>query len=173
MDAKDRLTFDSEDIELETSCLFSNQWNTACGKRVFDWYEAIYPNRKIKEGHYLDITDEMRQIRQTTLVCGYCGKNYPNGKPGFCNACLDSEYLKESDLALLRLLPVALKFPTREPLTDSERATLLPQYVSAANLGNDSRAVKAKQDTRKRVEKKHREKKTGKRGMSIAEWFGF
>ena len=42
--AKDRLTFDSEDIELETKFLFSNQWNTACGKRVFDHYEGIFYN---------------------------------------------------------------------------------------------------------------------------------
>lgn len=160
MPGKDRLTFDSPDIELETSCLFSNQWNTACGKRVFDWYEAIYPNRKIKEGHYLEITDEMRAIRQTTLVCGYCGRNYPNGTAGtFCKSCLDSEYLKETDLHLLRLLPVAYKFSDRDPLTDTERVELLPQYVARQTIGNDSRAVKAKLRTRQNVEKKYCEKR--------------
>lgn len=40
-----------------------NQWNTADGLRVFDWSEAIYPNKDIKEGAYLEITPEMTEAR--------------------------------------------------------------------------------------------------------------
>ena len=152
-------------IELETNFLFSNQWNTTADSpthpnaRVFDWYEEFMPrgmNKDIKSGHWLEITEEMRAIRQSTLVCGYCGKHYPNGKPGFCSACLDSSFLKESDLNLLRLLPVALCMPTRDPLADAERAELLPQYIIRQTTGKDSRAVKALAATRRRIEDKFR-----------------
>jgi hypothetical protein len=154
-------------IELDPTFLFSNQWNTTPDSpthpnaRVFDWYEEFEPcgNKKIKSGHWLEITDEMRAIRQTTLVCGYCGKHYPNGQPGFCTACLDSPYLKETELHLLRLLPVALKFPTREPLTDSERTDLLPRYIERQTTGNESRALKAKESTRRRVIEKYTKEK--------------
>jgi hypothetical protein len=101
----------------------------------------------------------MRAIRQTTLVCGYCGKHYPNGQAGFCQACLDSPYLKESDLFLLRLLPVALHFPTREPLTEAERTELLPRYISRQTSGSESRALKARQASFRRIEEKYRKEK--------------
>jgi hypothetical protein len=142
-----------EDIELETDFLFSNQWNSTTS-RVFDWYEPIYQNRHIKSGHWLEITDEMRAIRSNTLVCGYCGKHWRHASFShhflFCDACLDSPYLKESDLHLLRLLPVSLFRPKREPLTDAERTELLPKYIARQTTGRDSRAVlrrvKARED---------------------------
>jgi hypothetical protein len=154
-------------VELETSFLFGNQWNTSeispepfRNFRVFDWYEPIYPNRKIKAGHYLDITAEMIAVRGTTLQCGYCGKLYANGKPGFCSACLDSPYLKEKELHLLRLLPVAESFgANRAELTAEERAELLPLYVERQTTGKDSRALKARQAQFRRIEEKYQKEK--------------
>lgn len=99
-------------IELDTEYIFSNQWNTKptstseSGLRVFDWAEAIYPNRSIKEGYYLDLTDEMKHIREITYKCGYCGKQYVAPDNLYCNACLDSRYLKPQDLNRLRLVAV-------------------------------------------------------------------
>jgi hypothetical protein len=152
---------------LETSCLFGNQWNTSedspepfKNHRVFDWYEPIYTNRSIKAGHYLDITSEMISVRQTTLQCGYCGKLYVEGKPGFCSACLDSPYLKQEELPLLRLLPVADSFgANRAPLTPEESAELLPLYVSRQTTGSESRALKARQAQFQRIEEKYRKEK--------------
>jgi len=153
---KKRLTFDTPDIELETNFLFSNQWNTVCGKRVFDHYEGIYRNNKVKEGHWLEITEEMREIRRNTLVCGFCG-HYRQAAQGyiFCSDCLDSPYLKETELCLLRLKPVEQHHPRREPLTVAESAWLLPQYVDRQTKGNDSRAVKAKKDKRVEIKFKY------------------
>lgn len=147
-----------EDIELETEFLFSNQWNTTSGHRIFDWYEAIISNRDLKRGHWLEITDEMRKIRNSTLVCGYCGKYEPedSGKT-FCEKCLDSPYLKETDLNLLRLLPVALHFPHRSPITEAEEKELLPKYIDRQTKGADSRAVQQKANQRKRVQEKYEE----------------
>jgi hypothetical protein len=136
-------------LTLETAHLFSDQWNTApiegvseMGMRVFDWAQD-YPidfSKKVKRGHWLEQTEEMREIRQNTLTCGYCGKYEPaaSGKK-FCGKCLENEYLKASDLHLTRLLPVATTRATREPLTEEERAELMPQYVKAQTVGNSER----------------------------------
>ncbi len=160
-------------ITLETACIFSDQWNSDKG-RVFDWYEGIYPNRRIKDGHYLEITEEMRQVRRETLKCGYCGKHYQTAdNPGeFCSACLDSEYLKESELHLLRLRPAGEWNTDRPVLTDEERATLLPLYVQRQTTGNDSRAVQRKAKIRRSVIDKYtRNQKTNETEYKGFIWF--
>lgn len=144
---------DGKTLQLETRFLFADQWNTAPiegisdkGLRVHDWAQD-YPvdfSSSIKRGHWLRQTDRMRAIRRETRVCGYCGKNYPSGTArgeSFCTACIGSEYLKETELHLLRLLPVAMHLPKRAPLTDAERALLLPLYTAQQTKGNDARAV--------------------------------
>lgn len=128
-------------ITLETAHIFYNQWNSAeCG-RVFDWYEAIYPNKNIKAGHWLEQTDEMVAVRRDTLKCGYCGKQEPvTAGLTFCPHCLDSEYLKPEGLHLTRLLPAGASFRTRRaPLTDEERAELMPRYHEAQGIGKTRR----------------------------------
>lgn len=103
---------DGKAIELETEYLFNNQWNTAPtetsdkGLRVFDWSEAIYPNKKIKEGMYLDQAEEMQTIRKETYECNYCGAKYNLPTQQFCDKCLGSEHLTEDNLKLLFLTPV-------------------------------------------------------------------
>lgn len=142
------------EVTLETAHLFENQWNTAPipdvseqGYRVFDWAEDYMPQgmrKTIKRGHYLDITEDMREIRRNTHTCGYCGAHEPaqNGYV-FCPHCLGSEYLKRDDLALLRMLPVDASFNTkRAPLTDAESAHLLPLYKEAQLHGTSARDKK-------------------------------
>ncbi len=159
------------EYELETKHLFSDQWN-GTEYRLFDWYEAIYPNTHLKKGYWLEITDEMRAIRQQTLTCGWCGKNYPPGidHGTFCSACLDGPHLTEDRLHLLRLLPVAERMPERAELTEAERAELLPRYVERQTTGNDSRAVVKAKKIREDVERKHKNKieaaETEYRGMT-------
>jgi hypothetical protein len=135
----------AEEVDLETNFLFENQWNetTESGnRRLFDWYEAIYPNNKVKHGHWLEITPEMTAIREQTLTCGYCGKFVKSVEPHLwhCEKCLGSEYLKEKDLGLLRLLPVACKnHKVSLAMTDDERAEIMPRWKEAQGLGNVSR----------------------------------
>jgi len=131
---------ETEQVELDPTFLFANQWNEAGdkGRRLFDWYEAIYPNRQVKNGHWLEITPEMEAIREQTLTCGYCGKYIPVSEPHkwHCEKCLGSQYLKETDLGLLRLLPVVSKNQdVSRTLTDAERAEILPAYNEAQGLG--------------------------------------
>jgi hypothetical protein len=148
------------EITLDATYLFANQWNTVAtddgnGHRVFDWAEdAIFyngrENHNVRRGHWLEQTDEMRAIRRETLKCGYCGKQITRtalaqrtdalSVLGFCAQCIDSEYLKDEDLRLLRLEPVAAEFGTpRAPITDEERAVILPLYVDAQVHGATER----------------------------------
>jgi hypothetical protein len=120
-------------IELETEFLFNNQWNTnknSLNLRVFDWAEEIYANKDIKEGYYMDITPEMKEIRQNTFKCGYCGKQYykPGKNKTFCLDCLDYEYLKEDNLKLLRLYSVANDNNEYPELSEKELNYLIPKF---------------------------------------------
>lgn len=149
-------------ITLETEHIFNDQWNTApidgvteLGLRVFDWALDFEPNgsKHIKRGHYLDQTDEMREIRRNTVKCGYCGHQERAQKGNvFCPACLDSEYLKSDDLKLLRLVPVDEDVPSRQfpELTSVERDYLLPLYWQAQKQGatelGRARIAKARAD---------------------------
>ena len=147
---------ETEEVELSTKFLFNNQWNEAGGGncRLFDWYEAIFPNRNIKEGHWLEITPEMAAIRENTLTCGYCGKYVKVDEPHkwHCEKCLGSQYLKEKDLRLLRLLPVDIKNKNISLcMTDKELAEILLLYKEAQGLGQIASEIAAKSHNRKRV----------------------
>ncbi len=128
---------DGKEIKLETNFIFTNQWNTAptetskIGLRVFDWTQMFTTNDYFKKGYYLDITPEMTEIRQKTYVCGFCGKQYNLPKTKFCLNCLKSQYLKDSELHLLRLRPVSESDSPFPPLSKEEKDYLLPLYEEA------------------------------------------
>ncbi|MCP4597021.1 hypothetical protein [Neptuniibacter sp.] len=155
---------DGQTVTLEPKHLFDNQWNTAptstseSGLRVFDWAEGILPNRNIKQGQWLGLTPKMVAIRKNTLKCGYCGKQY-QAQQGyvFCGACLDSEYLEEKELHLLRLMPICETWDNRAKLTQAERGWLVPQYVKAQTEGLTARG-KARIKKKYSDIKKHRDK---------------
>ncbi|NCD11246.1 MAG: hypothetical protein EOL93_01735 [Epsilonproteobacteria bacterium] len=96
-----------EDISIETDHLFNNQFNADCetlkNHRVFDWFEKLIDNNKIKDGYYIVPTYELCDLLCSTFKCGYCGKQYNSAGDGFCHACLDSQYLKSKELHLLQL----------------------------------------------------------------------
>lgn len=156
---------DSQQIALETRHLFDNQWNTAPipgvsdkGLRVFDWaLDASGGGLRLpawcKQGHYLEQTDAMREIRRNTVACGYCGRQEAAAKGSvFCPACLDSAYLKESDVraGATRLRAVDEGRNNWQALTEAESAYLLPVYKEAQLHGTTERGkariAKAKAD---------------------------
>jgi len=154
---------DNKNIDLETKHLFNNQWNTAPikegenGLRVFDWSETIVPNKDIKIGMWLEQTSEMKEIRENTTACGFCGHQFAAQKGYiFCPDCLDSEYLNKSELYLLRLMPVIKKGVQgkRKPLSKAEYENLKPQYIKAQTTGKNSRALNKKK--RLLIEKKEK-----------------
>lgn len=146
----------TSEVEIEPKHLFQNQWNTTTS-RVFDWFE-VYPvnasEKSIKRGHWLEITPEMDAIRHNTLKCGYTGQQYPASKGWTFNlspAGLGSEYLKESELWRLRLVPIwdTDKEGARPELTESERALLLPLYRELQKEGAKTRAGAKKAEERR------------------------
>lgn len=151
-------------VELEEAHLFGNQWHTAPipgvykkGIRVFDWAED-YPidfDKAIKRGHYLVITDEMREILRNTHKCGYCGAQEPAQKEyAFCPHCLGSSYLTEDNLHLTRMRP-ADATGDRARLTEAERAYLLPLYQDAQLRGQGARGIAAAKAAREKIEAKY------------------
>ena len=155
---------DGQTIQLETKFLFENQWNTArtttseSGLRVFDWAENIYPNKNLKVGMWLEQTEEMIDIRNNTLSCGYCGAQYDReGAPVFCDSCLNSEYLKEHDLFLLRLVSIADSRKDRPEITSKEKKSLLPRYIRAQITGMSDRDKRRAAADRAKIEKDYKD----------------
>lgn len=155
-----------KEVELETEHLFDNQWNTAPiegltenGLRVFDWQDASFPDvEHVRQVQWLEQTDEMREVRHNTLKCGYCGKQRARANaPEFCNQCMDSPYLTEDNLFLLRLQPVDSGLHTkRAPLSEEELARMLPRYRDAQLRGLSERAAAAREKRHERILSKHK-----------------
>lgn len=174
---------DGQTITLETDFLFENQWNTAPeeegknGWRVFDWAEdaLFYPNGRenltTRRGYWIEQTPEMREVRRNTNTCGYCGKFQPaaNGSV-FCMACIDSPYLKASELHLTRLRPVDTPFNVNRPeLTQAEKDHLIPLYKEAQTKGTTERgkvyAAKKRSDAAEKCERAIRNATTERDGF--------
>lgn len=158
----DDSSVESGSVHLECRHLFDNQWNTTSdspsnpGRRVFDWYETIVPNDKIRIGHYLEITDEIRQLRDDVLKCGYCGNHeWKNTGMEFCDSCLGSEYLGEDDLHLTRLLPISSGFgQRREKLSEEELAERLPKYAQYQSEALSIRQKREAEESRNSIIRK-------------------
>lgn len=162
---------DGKRITLDTEHLFNNQWNTLNLNaekdgygyiRIFDWSEAIYPNKSIKEGMWLEQTPDMRAIRRDTCRCGWCGKNYNKPEQEFCNVCLGDEHLKESDLFLLRLTSISegLKNPKF-----TVPQSLITEYRERQRLGRAFRANKKLEDKKAELKKELEKANTEYRAM--------
>jgi len=165
---------DGREIELETAHVFSNQWNTAPidgfsekGYRVFDWAQD-YPinfSKSIKRGHYLDQTTEMDEVRRNRKKCGYCG-HQETAQTGhvFCPKCIGSEYLKADELHLTRMQYVTDE-GKRAPLTDAERAHLMPLYIAAQTKKVKAETEKARAEVIDKCEKAVKNAETERDGF--------
>ena len=149
---------DGQEITLELKHVFNNQWNTGptetseSGLRVFDWAEPIYENKQVKEGMWLEQTPEMQEVRDNTNACGYCGyQTRAQRGDVFCPMCLDSEYLKESELHLTRMQAVS-NTKSRVPLTQAEKEHLLSKFKEAQIFGSTERGKKRIAALREKLE---------------------
>lgn len=147
-------------VHIETDYLFNNQFNTKEGLRVMLWSEYIYPNKDIKKGYYLEMTQELKEALDTTFKCGYCGKQYTKEEHkdlSFCNSCLDSEYLTKENLFLLRLKAISDE-RERLPLNDCDKEALEKAYTEAQIKGISERVIKKIKEKYERIEKEHKDK---------------
>lgn len=132
------------EIELETDTLFGNQWNTApiegkseSGLRVFDWaqdprYHFEGHNPYIKQGHYLEQTPEMSEVRHNRFKCGYCGHQTDTPDGEFHSSCWASPHCNETAIRLTRYRRVSLDRSYESPeLTEQELEVVKPLYVQA------------------------------------------
>ncbi|AAQ63387.1 hypothetical protein Nazgul11 [Burkholderia phage BcepNazgul] len=154
---------DGQTIVFDTTHLFSDQWNTSDteggetlrGKRLFPWSEYEYPNKRIKEGYWFLVTDDMREALDHAVKCGYCGHQEDRAiGNAFCPSCYGSQYLKPDDLYLTRLLPVSSK-AKRPTLSKAEREALMPRYVQAQLHGATERDKARIEKEKDRIEAKY------------------
>lgn len=149
---------DGVPVTLEAEHLFGNQWNTAPADvagnlRVFNWAQD-YPahfDKRIKRGHYLAITEEMRAALHDNVKCRYCGHMEPAAiGHTFCPKCIGSEYLTEKDLKLTRLMRID-EAGNAPDLTEEEAADLLPRWRAAQGLGKENRENLATSKRRREI----------------------
>jgi len=142
------------EVVLTTSTLFNNQWNVAGdsptnpGARAFTWALDVYSGGRgfYKTGHYLVVTDEMKDLLHKRHVCGYCGHQVDSDADlTFCpsESCIGSQYLKADQLHLTRMKRVDDPNPTRDPLTKAEEGHLLPKYEAAQANTRETRRLAA------------------------------
>lgn len=136
---------DGQAVTLELKHVFDNQWNTGptpsseSGLRIFDWAEPVFHNEDYKTGQWLEQTAEMREARDNTMACGYCGyQTRAQRGDVFCPKCIDSEYLQEKNLPLTRMRAVS-DAGRRAELTEAEAGHLLPLYREAQIHGSTER----------------------------------
>ena len=143
---------------VETKFLFSNQYNTAEGFRIFEVSTLLHRGARSNwdkrgEGYYIsEGIEAIRACQDRVEVCGYCGKQYIDSVATVCRACLGSAHLKETDLHLLQLLPVRTPYRVERKLTPEVLATLLPQWKTAQGLGEITRAEEKKSRNRQKVD---------------------
>ncbi len=130
--------------EIETGHLFSNQFNTVDGLRIFLWSEAIFPNKNIKEGYYLTGTSDLMDLVNARLSCGYTGQQFTDSEllGTFNLDALSSQHLTEDCIHLLRIAPITQS--NRKELTVEEMEYILPLYTDAQIHGTNARSVARK-----------------------------
>lgn len=125
-------SFKTFDIEIDTSFVSDcQQWNTSDTSpnfqsfRVHNWRVEHGPGLTSHRGYWIDITDEMKEILQSTFHCGFCSYSTTNIGNGFCPSCLGSEYLVQDNYPLLRLKPYSDE-RDYSPLTEKELEIVVP-----------------------------------------------
>ena len=117
-------------VELDNEFLFSNQFNTFSGYRLFDY--AVHDS--MKKGYFLDLDSKMRldEMRSARYACGYCGKQYvatdAESESHWCHNCLGSRYLREDELWLTELFPV-LKYGINDRENRMKNHSKVPQSI--------------------------------------------
>jgi hypothetical protein len=142
-------TLSGQEVELDTKHIFSDQWNTTDGRRVFDHHVENVPNERIKSGHYLVITEEMKRIRRETFQCGFCGAQYKH--EGYCTACRGNEYLTPEHYHLLQLKDCTTRNHERDTLPAVVLAAVAKEQAEATRARRELRALRLRQQADKTI----------------------
>lgn len=134
-------------LEVDTQFLFKDQLNTApvkgisdSGLRLHFWNQIEHPNQDIKEGYYLELSEEFKTLLSTRHACGFCGAQYDDKGQGYCLKCLGSEALAEENLPLLQLVPINGK--RLKKLPPELKAEIMPLYIERQTVMQKEKADK-------------------------------
>ena len=164
----------NREIHLKTDYLFDDQWSTEEGFRLHNKTEFEWPALHIKEGYYIRQNPQMIAVLQSTAKCGYCGHQAPVGEKDFCDKCISSPYLDESNLYLLRMEPIedpvrrsreVVKASQRVPLTQEELAIVMPRYVEAQTKVQQKKEKELRATIKRNLEQKIELAETDAKGM--------
>ena len=147
---------------IETEILFSNQFNTKEGFRVWFWQEITdheVTNLTVRYGYYLEFKPDdlayLKNLLARRVVCGYCGNQYTKehttDKNGICYTCAGSKYLTIDYIkrGAIRFYPIGDK-GNWQPLNKTELKTYLYFYHKEQKrqrkiyLDNDIKRTKEK-----------------------------
>jgi hypothetical protein len=153
-------------VVLDTNFLFNNQWNTTDDSptnpkfRIFNWYETVVPNKKIRQGHYTVVTQEMTDILNAVFQCGFCGNmEWAQEADDFCIQCLGSPYLSSNEVHLTLTVPVSKSFGAdRQAMIDndhglqSSREEVKAKYLDAQAKLSEQKIAKERKEVAAKYE---------------------
>lgn len=149
----------SYEVDLDTNFLSNNQWNTSenspyfPNQRVFDWFKFQFSDSlsKTRMGYYLEQTQEMIDIRYNTFKCGFCGNiSYSEG---FCDKCIESEYLSVKDLFLTKFVRICDSGKKKEEITKEEFNALFPKFLNEQLKRSKRTFLKQIEEEKEEIEK--------------------
>ncbi len=98
------LQFADSLIDLDIDSLYHNKWANKKLQLIIPDFARVGNHR---HGYYLEQTEDMINIRDSTLKCGYCNKQYQQPCNPFCLECLFLSDVPEECLHMLYLRPVS------------------------------------------------------------------
>jgi hypothetical protein len=140
---------------VETDHIFSNQYNTVEGYRIFEKCTRLsiaYQKTQKTNGYYIsEGIKKIREYQKRVKLCGYCGAQYIDSDKVYCEKCMDSKYLRESELNLLILKPVLSPLNVDRKIPEGYKEEILSQYHIAQGLGKENREKTIMSKNRKKV----------------------
>lgn len=174
---------EGKSMEVEPDFLFRDQWNVkveGVGLRVHDWLLEVCENKDIKVGYYIELTDDMKKLREKRFKCGFCGTQYEkvdnvmyaatsDGVAArevcgelFCTKCSGSTSLEEKDFKLTRLKNVS-DTADAKPVNEEQAEYLRTRSTTAYMQNLTSHAGKWDDHNKALAELKER--------VAVIEWF--
>lgn len=140
---------------IELDHVFSNQYNTVEGYRVFEKCTCVYynGNKKIKgHGYYIsDGIEKIRDYQKDLTVCHYCGTQYYKSDVAWCEKRRANEYLEPKNYHLLKLTNIHDKYaPIDIPIPEDILTDIKTKQTQATKIRLEKKIQYAFTDLAKR-----------------------
>lgn len=101
-------------------CSLAMLGDSGLNHKVRAWCEYPHRNPMIKEGYWLDVTNEMIDLQDNTYVCQGCKTVTTNPRFAFCMECVEKPSAWECDLHLFYWSPVSVGVIDRKNILITE-----------------------------------------------------